>query len=250
MRKYTKAFLLILIALVVVSCKTDVKQKNKVFLVLFDISVSVKQDEMVKNYLENFGKIICKANEGDVVVAGLISEKSISELSLPVNFRFGTFTPTVDNKLIKEAENSEFLKAQQAQKDSLCVVVDTLIHMKRVSEFTDIFSSLQLAEKVFKSYKDCNYVLVLLSDMVESTREYDFDKETLTPKRCDEIIDQKEKKGEIPDLNGVKVYVIGANYKTPEKFNEIQKFWLKYFKQCKANLSDNNYNSALINFNE
>jgi hypothetical protein len=44
--------------------------------------------------------------------------------------------------------------------------------------------------------------------------------------------------------------VIGAKAPSREKYHTIQNFWLRYFKECGANLSKENYGSALLSFNE
>ncbi len=245
-----KYFLIFLALLVAVSCKTKQEGKHKIFMLLFDISQSTKQEEMLKNYMVNYKQIQAKFKEGDMLVAGLITEKSISELSFPINYKFPVYNASTDNTLYANAEKNGFDSTQAKVKDSLKVLIDTLLHSKRNVMHTDIFSSLQLAEKVFKSYSDYTKVLVLMSDMVESIPTCDFDREILNESKIKSIISVNEKNNIIPDLSDVKVYVAGANYSNAEKYNQIQTFWMKYFDKCKANFTKNNYNSALINFDE
>lgn len=248
-----KVFIIFCLASIVIfyACNEAEEKKHKAFLVLFDISGSVKKEEMLKVYADNFrNKIINKIDEGDVLVAGLISDKSIAELTLPVNLRFDEFVPTIDNDFYKKQEHKLFTEGQVKIKDSICTVIDTLLYCGKKTGHTDIFSSLQLAEKVFKNYMDHDKVLVMMSDMIESTPAYKFENEQLTEKRTKEIIDTKVQKGEVPDLNGVKVYVAGANSVNSEKFNSVQNFWLEYFKACHADCEASHYNSALISFDE
>ena len=60
----------------------------------------------------------------------------------------------------------------------------------------------------------------------------------------------KRKKGRLPDLAGVKIYITGATAGTPDKFFAVQNFWLMYFKECGASLSKENYGATLLNFDE
>lgn len=239
-----------LVLLFAISCKTKQTEKHKIFMLLFDISQSTKQEEMLKNYMDNYKQVQSKFKEGDILVAGLITEKSISELSFPINYSFPVFEASTDNTLYMTAEKKKFDSTQTKIKDSLNALIDTLIHSRRNVMQTDIFSSLQLAEKVFNSYSGYNKVLVIMSDMVESIPSCDFDKETLSEQKINAIIKKNEKSNIIPDLSDVKVYIAGAYYANAEKYNQIQNFWIKYFVKCKANFTKNNYNSALINFNE
>jgi lysophospholipase L1-like esterase len=86
--------------------------------------------------------------------------------------------------------------------------------------------------------------------MIEDSSEYNFEKERLSDKRIAEIIAAERVKKRLPDLKGVKVYVTGAKAPTREQFYNIQNFWLRYFKECGAELPKENYGSALLSFDE
>jgi hypothetical protein len=89
-----------------------------------------------------------------------------------------------------------------------------------------------------------------MSDMIEDSGEYNFEIENLTDKRIGDIISREKNRNLIPDLNGIKIYVVGALSKNLKQYYRVQNFWLRYFKECGANLIKDNYGSALINFNE
>ncbi len=102
--------------------------------------------------------------------------------------------------------------------------------------------------------------IILLSILIPATifvilrillgSEYNFEKDKLTDKKIGEIIAKENTQKRLPDLKGVKVYVVGAKAATREQFYNIQNFWLRYFKECGANLLKENYGSALLNFDE
>ncbi len=59
---------------------------------------------------------------------------------------------------------------------------------------TDILSSLHVAERVFKQYKNKKNILVIFSDMIEESDDYNFKNVQKTKKRIEEIIRKEKKK--------------------------------------------------------
>jgi len=237
------------------SCNTFSKKNGeqancKLFLILFDLSQSVKNPALINGFKSDFKTIIQKVKPGDVIVAGFITETSISEHSLPINFRLPVYVSTTDNDLYAKAEASGFQNRITTVKDSLVKVTDSLFKITRKVLQTDIFSSLLLAEKIFNSYPDNEKILIVMSDMIECSSKINFDHEVLNDKRIREIIETRAKINELPNLQGVRVYITGANAETPERFNDIQNFWINYFQTCKAKMDKTNYGPTLITFNE
>ncbi|MEW6652018.1 MAG: hypothetical protein AB1394_00965 [Bacteroidota bacterium] len=111
-------------------------------------------------------------------------------------------------------------------------------------------SSLQVAERVFKSFPQPRKILVIFSDMIEDSRKYNFEKENLTKEKISKIIKSEKEKGQITDMKDVKVYVAGATHPNSEIYDMIKNFWFEYFKTCGANLESQNYGAALIRFDE
>jgi hypothetical protein len=164
---------------------------------------------------------------------------------------FPEFTATTDNDLYRNAEKEAFDKRIATIKDSLINFSDTaLFDSSRKVMQTDIFSSLLWAEKVFNNYTGKEKVLIVMSDMIECCENINFEHENLTASRIKQIITAKNTANEIPGLNGVKVYITGANASEPEQFEKRQNFWFEYFSTCKARLDKANYGATLITFNE
>ena len=84
-----------------------------------------------------------------------------------------------------------------------------------------------MAEKAFKNYNRDKSILVILSDMIEDSSEYNFEKENLKDKRIEEIIKREKTKNRMPDLKGAKIYVIAAGAGGSNKFFAIQNFWFR-----------------------
>lgn len=243
----------LLLLSVTISCNTKKPSEvpaGRTFLILIDVSESVRNAEILNGFKEDLNTVIGKIKPGDVLIAGVISRNSITEHHLPINIKMPVFEPTTDNDMFLSAEKEYFNNRLTQIKDSLLKVTDTLILTKRNVGGTDIFSAMLLAEKVFDSYTKNQKILVVMSDMMECNEKIVFAKEKLSTKRIEEIISAKKKTGELPDLSNVKVYVTGAGAETSRQYEKIQEFWLQYFKTCKANLQKQNYGSTLITFNE
>lgn len=261
----TPLFILIclFISISLVSCEKlqteDKKALKKTVVVLCDLSESTR--ELKNLYLDSIKKVISSIGHGDVIVVAKITEASIAEADMPIKEVFPEFVakdnmgnPT-DNKFLvnqakEEADKELSLKKEKIIKDARDLLIDNNVDSHKKIIRTDILSSLHVAEKVFKNYNHNKLILVILSDMIEDSSEYNFEKENLTDMKIEEIIKKEKTKNKIPDIKGVKVYVVAAGSGNSERFFKIQNFWLRYFKECGATLFKENYGSALIQFNE
>jgi len=115
------------------------------------------------------------------------------------------------------------------------------------ARYTDIFSSLLLAEKLF-SAESRNRVLILMSDMIEDYPPYTFDKISWTPSTTDNILKSLEAQRGIADLRGVCVYVSGVSAPNAEMATNIGRFWEAYFKKAGADLHPSRYAHVLLHW--
>ena len=113
------------------------------------------------------------------------------------------------------------------------------------ARYTDIFSSLLLAEKLF-SAESRNKVLIIMSDMIEDYPPYAFDRLTWTPTTTQKLMSELETKRMIADLSGVCIYVSGVSAPSAELAQNIGRFWEAYFKKAGADLSPSRYAHVLI----
>jgi len=224
---------------------------SKVVCLLFDLSESTNRPEIRKAYVANAQTILKKMKPGDALLAALITEQSISELHFGLQYEFPKFKPSTDNLLIEKRERMLFERHMKMAKDSLQKVVDSLLmHQPRPIVRTEILSALQGVERVFKNYNQNRKILVIFSDMIEDSDLYNFTRERLNEKRILQIIDAEQNAGRIPDLRGVKVYVVGAMANKTKLFLQIRNFWIHYFEACGAQLENQNYGPTLIRFDE
>ncbi len=253
--KIISSHILMLVILLSISCeifdgkKSTEKSSSKIVCILFDLSLSTASSDVRHAYAKDLKLIMKNMNPGDVMVGGLITEKSISELEFSIQFEFPSFKPTTDNILMRQAEARKFDSTFQEIKDSLQVVAqNTILDFNKRILKTEIMSALQVVERVFKSYPDLRRVLVVMSDMIEDSKFYNFYHENLTKNRIRKIIENEREQGRLPDLQNANVYVVGAMANNTNKFLNIRNFWIDYFKACGANLTEENYGTAMIKF--
>ncbi|MFN3422719.1 MAG: hypothetical protein ACK40X_13455 [Armatimonadota bacterium] len=225
------------------------KAPTCVILVLFDISGSTAIPEMRHRYFNDFQKILAEVRGGEILIGDVITDNTLATLSYPINEVFPTYNPLVDNPLtfkrkMKQAVETAKKKAKK------------LILEHPPASRTDLLNAFQAADKVFNGERCKNAshkILVVFSDMIEQSDRYDFTGQRLTEKRIQEIIDTLKKQNQLPNLQGVKVWVAGATAAikgglSPQKIYEIENFWLRYFQACGADLTKERYSTTLINF--
>ena len=244
------------IFILILSCSKLNKKTSpfKIIVVLCDLSESTRN--MRNIYFKSFKEIISSIGHGDAIYVVKITESSIEEPEIPIKEVFPEFIPKdkfgnpTDNPLIVKRERKKADEKLRRKKEKCIEDAERLFFSRERILKTDILSSLLVAEKIFKNFPEKKPILVILSDMIEDSSDYNFKKEKLTKERIREIIENEKSKGRLPDLRGVKVYVIGAQARDKEKFFSIQNFWMNYFKECGAILEKKNYGSALIKFEE
>lgn len=234
-----KAFLWIgILASVLLSaaCQSSPAQPPKVVLVFMDVSASVRD---FTPYHESWTKILASLDNGDRIVLARISAETLTQFRPVLDREFPAFNPLTDNKMRYE-------KQQKQIRQELAEALDQALAGPR-SQKTDILHALTLAEKIFHD-EQRRRVLVLVSDMLEDSEEYNFERLKLTDGFAQHVIEQQKKKGRLPDLGGAKLYVAGASAATANKALDVQQFWLAYCKAAHVDLAPQNYGPALMNF--
>jgi hypothetical protein len=222
------------------------KPKTAVIVVLFDVSASTVETR--ERYLHDFEKhVLDKLQGGDFLIADLITENPLATRSYPIDEKFPAFNPVTDNRLTYEQE-------MQKRRERIKQVVKDLLQQSR--KRTNLLDALAMVGKTFNEQrcKGMPYkVLIVFSDMIEQSDQYDFASTKLTDARTRQIIETLRKQGRLPDLKGVKVWVAGATAAKqgglkPDKIYEIENFWIEYFKACGAELTRERYAPVLVDF--
>jgi hypothetical protein len=213
-------------------------ESSRVVVVFVDMSGSTNSARRTV-YREAFAKIYQNVRQGDRIIVGTITSHSYVD-----------FKPVVDLEIPKKSiwvNRLAFEQSLAKSKSDLQKAVEGLLSRKEGTPRTEILNSLNIADTIFHEEKR-NKVLVILSDMVQDSKEYNFDRVELTDAYIAEVVRQRKEKSLIPDLTGVKVYVAGASADEAQKFRSIEKFWDRYFEAAGADFSPHRYGHSLLDF--
>jgi hypothetical protein len=214
------------------------KKDPRVIAVFVDMSGSTNQARRTV-YQNAFEKIYQNLEQGDRVVVGTITGRS-----------FIDFKPVVDAEIPEQSiwvNRISFEQNLAKTKKEIKDEVEKLLALKRGTPRTEIINSLNIADNIFHDEKR-QKILILLSDMIQDSKEYNFDQIKITDEYISKIIRDRQKQNLIPRLNDVKVYVAGASAADSKKFRSIEKFWTRYFTACGADFSPHRYGHSLIEF--
>jgi hypothetical protein len=214
------------------------KKGPRAILVFVDMSGStnVARRTVYKNAFE---KIYQNLQQGDRVIVGTITGRSYID-----------FKPVVDAEIPKKSiwvNRISFEQNLAKTKDQIRKQVTGLMSRKKGTPRTEILNSLNIADTLFHNEKR-QKILVVLSDMVQDSKEYNFSRVKVTDRYTHNIIQYRKKNNLIPNLSGVKVYVAGASADEARKFRSIEKFWNSYFKVTGADFSTHRYGHSLLEF--
>lgn len=187
---------------------------------------------------------------GDSIMIAPITDKTLTEFrplveaDLPARPQFNGWV----NNVMKHNKEKKETEARILQvKESLRTQTAEALTRKYQARYTDIFSSVLLAEKIF-SAESRRKVLILMSDMIEDYPPYAFDRMTWTPTITQKLLTDLEARKMIPDLSGVCVYVSGVSAPSAELARHIGGFWDAYFKKAKADLNPSRYAHVLLHW--
>jgi hypothetical protein len=213
-------------------------EKPRAIIVFVDMSGSTNLARATV-YRECFEKIYENLRQGDRIVIGMITGRS-----------FIDFKPVVDVEIPKKSvwlNRIQFERGVTETKEKIRREVGRLLSQENGTPRTEILNSLNIAETIFHKEKR-QKILVLLSDMIQDSREYDFSSTKITNDYINKVIKYRLTKNLIPDLAGVKIYVAGASGSDSHKYRSIEKFWARYFKKARADYSHHRYGHTLLSF--
>jgi len=214
------------------------KKNARIILVFVDMSGSTNRARRTV-YSEAFEKIYQNLQQGDRIVVGTITGRSYID-----------FKPVVDAEIPKKSIWVNRIQYEQnlaKTRENIRKEVNRLLSRKRGTPQTEILNSLNIADTIFHDEKR-DKILVILSDMVQDSREYNFDQVKVTDKYIANIIRHRKNQNLIPNLKKVKIYVAGASADNSKKFRSIEKFWTQYFSASGADFSTHRYGHSLIVF--
>lgn len=195
-------------------------------------------------------KIIPSLSAGDRIVIAPITDKTLTDFHPLVEVTFPPkpdFNGWLDNMMKYNRQVKENETQVDRLKETIRVQVTDVFARRSFSQYTDIFSSLVIAKKLFHN-ESRRKVLILMSDMVEDHPPYRFDKIPWNPATNQQILSELDAKGLIPDLSGVCVYVSGASAGSAELARNIGQFWQVYFQRARADMDPSRYAHVLLHW--
>ena len=219
-------------------------------IVFVDFSDSTrKQDRMLYEQAIT-DQIIPSLSEGDRFLIAPITDKTLTEFHPLVEATFPpkpSFNGWLDNVLKYNRQVKE-VDAQVTQlRERIRIEVAEVFGRRYSSPYTDIFSSLLLAQKLFHN-EARRKVLVFFSDMIEDYPPYRFEKVVWNPETSKTILAELDAKGLIPNLSGVCVYVSGVSAGSAELVEHIGRFWQAYFERAEADMHPSRYAHVLLHW--
>jgi hypothetical protein len=214
------------------------KETPRVIVILVDMSGSANRARSTV-YREAFEKIYQSLSQGDRIMVGTITSRSYID-----------FKPAVDAEIPKNTiwvNRIQFERNLTKTKEKIRGEVDRLLSRKRGTQRTEILNSLNIADTIFHNEKR-QKILVILSDMIQDSKEYNFTRVKITDNYIDKLIRYRRKHNLIPSLTDVKVYVAGASGADSNKFRSVENFWARYFAESGADFSRHRYGHSLISF--
>jgi len=194
-----------------------------------------------QGHRDAWARILEHLSEGDRIVLGRISEETYTHFRPVADRELPVFHALTDNKL-------DYEEKVRAVRKELAEAIDKALASER-SPRTDVMNTLLVAAQIFGG-DPRRRVLVLLSDMLEDSSEYSFEKQRITAPFIAKAIDARRQRKALADLGGATVYVAGASAVTAAKAQEVQRFWVDYIAASNGRLAPQNYGPALVNFNE
>ncbi|HEX3178920.1 MAG TPA: hypothetical protein VHZ49_19745 [Methylomirabilota bacterium] len=219
-------------------------------LVFVDFSASIHGAERVGYQRELERDVLPWLAPGDRIVIASIDDRTLTsfrplaEATLPVTPPFNGWVDNVlkYRKQVKAVEENVAQARAQLQLD-----VKEAFAKPLASPYTDIFSSVLLAQKLFDG--DTRHkVLVLMSDMIEDYPPHKFDAMTWRAESTKKLLDELQLKRQIADLSGVCVYVSGASAPRAELARDIGRFWEEFFRRAHADFDQSRYSHVLLHW--
>jgi hypothetical protein len=214
------------------------KKQPRVMAVFVDMSGSTNRARRTL-YRNAFEKIYQNLQQGDRIIVGTITGRSYID-----------FKPVVDAEIPKQSlwvNRISYEQNMAKTKKDIQTEVEKLLSRRRGTPHTEIINSLNIADKIFHNEKR-QKILIILSDMIQDSKEYNFERVKVTNQYTSQIIRKRQKQNLIPKLDSVKVYVAGASAVDPKKFRSIERFWNRYFLACGADFSLHRYGHSLLEF--
>jgi hypothetical protein len=112
---------------------------------------------------------------------------------------------------------------------------------------TELLRSIRDAGRYFGGEKKRRKFLVILSDMLQDSAEYQFTRISVSETFTKNVIAKAQKDQTLPDVHGVTVYTQVPGVAAPAKADQVERFWIAYFSASGAQIDQHTY-GTLTNY--
>jgi len=207
--------------------------------VLVDASLTIPD---LKEFRKAWKLLMSRAGGGDRMVVGVVGghvdkreNSTITEIGdrdLPIKgWNDNPLTYADDLAKAKDLLSSDFESALTAARP----------------DRTELLRSVRGTSRYLTAEKARKKILVILSDMLEDSAEYRFDKISLSETFTKSVIAKVKAQGLLPNLTKVEVYTQVPGVASPAKADQVERFWIAYLSACGAVISHQTY-STLANY--
>lgn len=216
--------------------KVDTAER-RVVMVFVDISLSSLPER--ENYKLHLEKIISSLQPGDMIAGGKIIDLTIADFTPIFNVQLPAFDFWSDNR----TQHHKLVQKLTAQ---MFASIDSVLQSRGKVEKSEIINAFIICEQFMRN-KSGKKTLVILSDMMECSAEYNFAQDEVNATYINNAMQSLRAKGRIPNLRNVDVWVVGAYASQTEKFFNVQNFWERFIKETGA--TSRAYSHTLLDFN-
>jgi hypothetical protein len=204
---------------------------SRQYIVLLDVSAS-RSGAMISQGGQFIHAVVDTMNYGDRLVILEMYEAGVKDAKPELDMQV---QKSEDVTALEEKERLD--GARRGIKEAVDLFFENAA--KKPVEHTDILTTLSIAsEKVTPQKRNC---LILLSDMLQSSRDFEFEHLQRMPHSG--WIDEQQQRGLIRPLYRSSVVVVGADPSTHDGV-VARTFWAKYFAASGAFLATENYRTT------
>jgi hypothetical protein len=214
---------------------SNVTTRARHWIVIVDLSASLKPSQLQES--RNFVQALSSAaRNGDAVTLFRVYERGLAD----ENFQWDSNIRAAADPLKPRASDSLALKDFS---DELMAVSTVLFDPKIEGSLrgTDIFASLFRAADVAASDPRRRNIVILVSDMVQSTKELDMERHIPDAS----WVSNAAEKQMLPRLHGVCVSAFGVDVMTP-RGRQAREFWKRYLTAAGADFREANYRNYAV----
>ena len=222
---------------------------TKTVVVLVDFSGSTT--EFRDQYRKGITMVMAGLNEGDAIVMNRIDMASLASApAIAEELRVPSASYPINNELMRKRREAEVQDVLGKMREDLKNKAEEFLKQPANSPLTEILGAIQNAQKIIRQYSKTKGVVVIFSDMIEESSQYNFRKQPPVGSRIGAILDSERATHQLPDLTGIRFYIIAPSHTDSRRFQELQDFWISYIKAGSGELTPEHYSSILASFDE